>query len=217
MLVLINLLVTLGVGIGTFADMIAAEESMNENTMLTLWVQQILTALLALVGVGWLTRRSWDETLQRMALTKPTGREWLIGVGAGLAMVPVVLLFESLASLAGVGADADVERLTEQLLGSLFTTPLGILTIGLSAGLGEESLFRGALQPRFGIVLTAITFALLHSQYGITLSTLIVLILGFVLGWLRLQYNTSTAMITHAVYNMTLGLIAYLSTTLLDL
>ena len=122
-----------------------------------------------------------------------------------------------MASFLGVSADADVERLTEQLLGALFTTPFGILTIGLSAGLGEETLFRGALQPRFGLLLTSIFFALVHSQYGITLSTVVVLLLGLVLGWQRLRYNTSTAMITHAVYNMTLGLIAYLSVNMLDL
>jgi hypothetical protein len=217
MLVLINLLVTLGIGIGNFADMMAQNESMEANTMGALWAQQLLTALLALVGVGWLTRRTWPQVAERLALVVPSGREWLIAIGVGLGMVPLVLLVEALASTVGLGADADVERLSEQLLGSLFTTPLGILTIGLSAGLGEETLFRGALQPRFGIIVTSVVFALVHSQYGITLSTVIVLILGFLLGWLRIRYNTSTAMITHAVYNMTLGLIAYLSTTMLDL
>jgi uncharacterized protein len=189
----------------------------GDSTMISLWTQQILTALLAAVGVGWWTRRSWRATLDRLALVMPSGREWLVGIGFGLGMVPVVLLIESLASFVGVTADADVERLSEQLLGSLFMTPLGILTIGLAAGLGEETLFRGALQPRFGLILTAVFFALVHSQYGITLSTLVVLLLGLVLGWLRLRYNTSTAMITHAVYNMTLGLIAYFSANLLDI
>jgi hypothetical protein len=216
MVVLINLLVTLGIGIGNFADMMAQNESVETNTMGALWAQQILTALLALIGVGWLTRRSWPQVVERLALVVPSGREWLIALGVGLGMVPLVLLVEALASTVGLGADADVERLSEQLLGSLFTTPLGILTIGLSAGLGEETLFRGALQPRFGIIITSLVFALVHSQYGITLSTVIVLILGFLLGWLRIRYNTSTAMITHAVYNMTLGLIAYLSTSMLD-
>lgn len=218
MLVLINLLVTLGVGIGNFADIVAeGEPTSGDATMLSLWAQQILTALLAAVGVGWLTRRSWAATLARLGLVMPSPREWLIGIGFGLGMVPAVLLLESLASLMGMAVDADVERLSEQLLGTLFTSPLGILTIGLSAGLGEETLFRGALQPRFGLLLTAIFFALVHSQYGITLSTAVVLLLGFVLGWQRLRYNTSTAMITHAVYNMTLGLIAYLSVNLLEI
>lgn len=218
MLVLTNLLVTLGVGLGTFADALAEQQSQTpeDNTILALWAQQILTAVLAMVGVGWLTRRSWGQTLERLGLVMPNGREWLIGIGVGLGMVPVVLLMEALAVSLGIGTDADVERLSEQLLGSLFTTPLGILTIGLSAGLGEETLFRGALLPRFGLILSSVFFALVHSQYGITLSTVVVLILGLLLGWLRLRYNTSTAMITHAVYNMTLGLIAYLSTSLID-
>jgi membrane protease YdiL (CAAX protease family) len=216
MLAFVNLLVTLGVGLGTFADVLAENQDAAGNTVVVLWIQQILTALLAMIGVGWLTRRNWGATLERLALVIPTGRQWLIGIGFGLGMVPVVLLIEALASALGMTADADVERLTEQLLGSLFTTPLGILTIGLSAGLGEETLFRGAVQPRFGLVLTSIFFALIHSQYGITLSTLVVLLLGLVLGWQRLRYNTSTAMITHAVYNMTLGLLAYLGTSFLD-
>ena len=216
MIVLINMLVTLGVGIGTFADIMAEQESVNQNTMLTLWVQQILTALLAVVGVGWLSRRTWGEAMARLGLVFPTARQWLIGIGAGLGMIPILLVLEAIGAQFGVGADADVERLMEQLLGTLFTTPLGILTIGLSAGLGEETLFRGAMQPRFGLLLTSIFFALVHSQYGITLSTFIVLLLGLILGWLRLRYNTSTAMITHAVYNMTLGLIAYFSASLLE-
>lgn len=216
MLALVNLLVTLGVGLGNFADVLAESEGSAQNTITMLWVQQLLTALLAMVGVGWLTRRNWDATLDRLALVNPTVRQWLIGIGVGLAMVPIVLLIEALATALGVTADADVERLTEQLLGSLFTTPLGILTIGLSAGIGEETLFRGAVLPRFGLIVTSVMFALIHSQYGITLSTLVVFILGLLLGWLRLRYNTSTAMITHAVYNMTLGLIAYLSTNALD-
>jgi membrane protease YdiL (CAAX protease family) len=217
MLVLINLMTTLGVGLGNFADILSETETTGETTIAVLWVQQILTALLAFVGVGWLTRRNWRESLARLGLTRPTGRQWLIGIGVGLGLVPLVLLLEMLASQAGLNADADVERLTEQLLGSLFTTPLGILTIGLSAGLGEETIFRGALQPKFGLILTAVLFALVHSQYGITLSTAVVFLLGLLLGWLRLRFNTSTAMITHAVYNMSLGLIAYLSTTILDI
>lgn len=216
MLVVINLLVTLGVGLGTLADLLAENEGVEGNTMLSLWTQQVLTALLAFVGVGWLTRRDWRQSLERLGLYAPNVREWLIAIGVGLGMVPVVLLIEALAGMLGLGMDADVERLTEQLLGGLFMSPLGILTIGLSAGLGEETLFRGALQPRLGLIMTSIFFALLHSQYGITLSTLVVLVLGFVLGWLRLRYNTTAAMITHAVYNMTLGLIAYFSASFLD-
>jgi hypothetical protein len=96
------------------------------------------------------------------------------------------------------------------MIGPLTQSGFGILTLGLAAALGEETVFRGAMQPRFGLLLTSILFALLHSTYGLTLSTLLVFIVGLVLGLLRLRYNTTTAMITHAVYNISLGVIAYL-------
>lgn len=210
MLLLIQTIIMLGVGLGNMADMMAQTEGQGGNIIPMLWAQQILTALLGFVGVGWLTRRSWGECCQRLALVVPSGREWLIGIGVGILMVPVILLLETLTSSFGVTGDEDVSRLTNQLLGSLFLTPMGILTLGLSAGLGEETLFRGAIQPRFGLILTSLLFAVVHGNYGISLSTLIVLLLGLVLGWLRLRYNTSTAILAHAFYNMTLGVIGYI-------
>ena len=119
--------------------------------------------------------------------------------------------------LLGLGADPDVEKLTEQLLGPLFRSPFGILTLGVAAAIGEETLFRGALLPRFGLVLSALLFALLHSNYGITVSTLFVFALGLVLGMVRIRYNTTTAMVVHAVYNMTLGILAYMGSSLMDI
>ena len=100
--------------------------------------------------------------------------------------------------------------MSEQIIGPLATSIPGILTLGLAAALGEETVFRGALQPRFGLIFTTVLFALLHSTYGISLATLIVFGVGLVLGLLRMRYNTTTSMVAHAVYNMTLGLITML-------
>lgn len=217
MLILTNLLITLGMGLGNLADMVAeADDGRDGIALLTLWAQQILTALLAMVGVGWLTRRDLRSTLLRLGIVMPSARQWMIGAGLGIAMVPVVLALEYAASLVGMGANPDVERLTEELLGPLFQSPFGILTLGLSAALGEETIFRGAAQPRFGLIATAVLFALIHSNYGITLSTLAVFLVGLLLGWVRLRHNTTTAMALHAVYNITLGLLAYLSASMLD-
>jgi len=90
------------------------------------------------------------------------------------------------------------------------------LTLGLAAALGEETIFRGALQPRFGLILTSLLFAIVHSNYGLSISTLVVFLLGIVLGLVRIRHNTSTSMIVHAIYNITLGLLAYLSLNFLD-
>lgn len=212
-LVIIQLLFTMGVGLNNLADTLAEQEAagVTTNTTLGLWVQQIMTAVFAFFGVGWLVRRGWSDTLRRLGLVVPTLGNVVLGLVIGLGMVPVVMGVERLSAQFNIGSDPGVEKLTEQLLGPLFTTPFGIITLGASAALGEETLFRGAVQPRFGFILTALLFALVHSNYGISLSTLIVFLLGLVLGVIRMRVNTSTTMIIHAVYNMSLGFLAYLA------
>lgn len=209
-LILINLLVTLGMGIKNLANMME-QNAVQFDPLPGLWAQDIVFAFMGLVGVGWLARRGLRESLQRLAIVRPTLPQIALGVGAGLAMIPVVLGLEAGARQIGLGLDADVERLTEALLGTLLTSAPGILTLGLAAALGEETIFRGALQPRFGLLFTAILFALLHSTYGLTLSTALVFVVGLMLGVVRARTNTSTAMIFHAVYNIGLGLLSALN------
>lgn len=211
-LVVIQLLFTLGFGLSNLAESLAAQEEagVTSNTMLGLWIQQVMTAVFAFVGVGWLVRRDWSATLRRLGLVAPSPGNIILGIVVGFGMVPLVMLIERITSQLNIGVDPSVEKLTEQLLGPLFTTPFGIITLGAAAALGEETLFRGAIQPRFGLILTALLFALVHSNYGISLSTLIVFLFGLILGIVRQRANTSTTMISHALYNMSLGLLAYL-------
>ncbi len=211
-LVIINLMFTLGLGLANLAEMLAeqAEAGVTTNTLLSLWLQQIFTALLGMVGVGWLSRRDLGATLQRLGIVTPTLGQILIGFFLGVLMVPVIIVVEQVSTYYNIGVDQSVSDLTEQLLGSLFTTPFGIFTIGAAAALGEETIFRGAAQPRFGLLLTSLLFALVHGNYGLSISTLIVFIVGLILGILRQRYNTTTSMVMHATYNMTLALLAYL-------
>lgn len=210
-LILVNLLVTLGLGLGNLAEMmeVGAAAGADFNPLPSVWTQNIVFVLMALIGVGLLARRTLPGTLNRLGIVSPTVPQAILGVLAGVLLAPAVIFIEFAASKIGLGADPDVARLTEQLIGPLTTSASGIMTLGLAAALGEESIFRGALQPKFGLVITTLLFALLHSQYGFTFSTVAVFGVGLVLGLLRLRANTTTAMITHAVYNMSLGLIAY--------
>lgn len=213
MMTLISLAMTLGIGLGNMSVQLAQqveETGRPPVSLAALWAQAAMFLLLALVGVGWLSRRSFGATLARLGIVRPTLREVLIGVGVAILLVPAVTLFERLAAAVGFGVAQDVESLTEALVGPLFQSPWGILSIGLAAAIGEEPIFRGALQPRFGLLLSSLLFALVHSQYGFSLATLIVLGLGLVLGVLRQRYNTTTAIIAHALYNSLLGVIAYL-------
>jgi membrane protease YdiL (CAAX protease family) len=212
LLILVNLWVTLAIGLDALADTLAADPGMTTNALVGVtWTQDLLLVLMAFIGVGWLVRRDWRRSLSRLGLVLPTWRQIVMSLVLAGVFVAALILMEWLFARFGIGFDEDVERVTEQIVGPLMMTIPGILTLGLAAALGEELVFRGALQPRFGLVLTAILFALIHSNYGITLSTAVVLVLGLVLGWQRIRYNTSSAMITHATYNIVLGLMSFLN------
>jgi len=102
-----------------------------------------------------------------------------------------------------------VEKLTEAMFGPLLKTGLaGALTIGISAGIGEEILFRGAAQPRLGLPLTALLFAAIHTQYSLSPALIQVLVLGVALGLARQRANTTTAIAAHATYNFILAALA---------
>jgi hypothetical protein len=211
MLIVSNLMLTLGWGLSSMAAaMESAQNGSAGSLVLATWAQELLWLLVAVVGVGWLSRRALGPVLRRLGIVRPSLRQLGVGLGVGLALVPAALLLEALAGRLGMGADPEVGRLTEALLGPLFHSLPGVLTLGLAAALGEESLFRGAMQPRFGLLPTAALFTLLHSNYGLTLSTLIVLLLGLVLGLLRRHANSTTSMAAHATYNISLGLLAFL-------
>lgn len=211
MLVVINLLTTMAVGLGNLAGMLRPGGEPAAQVAGTLWAQALAWVLCSLVGVGWLSRRTLREACGRLGLTLPNVRQILGGLGIGtfLAVVAVTLLGG--LSLLGVRPDADVTELSERTLGALARSPAGILTLGMAAAVGEETLLRGALLPRFRLLPTAILFALLHSSYGLSLSTIVVLGLGLALGLARQRFSTTVAILAHATYNMLLGLINLLN------
>ena len=209
-LIVVNLLVTLGLGLHNLSGMLEQSLGQNYNPAPGLWAQNILWMLMALVGVGFLSRRNLGSAFGRLAIRLPSWRNVLAGIGIGLVLAPAVLAVEAGAGLLGIRAGPDVEKLTEQLIGPLARSIPGVLTLGLAAALGEESIFRGALLPRFGLIFTTALFALMHSNYGITFATGVVFVVGLVLGLVRQRANTTTAMFVHATYNMALGFVTYL-------
>ena len=76
-----------------------------------------------------------------------------------------------------------------------------ILAISMSAGLGEEVLFRGALQPRLGILITSLLFGVVHwiTPTYFIFATLI----GAYLGWMYEYSNKNllVPIIIHALYD----------------
>jgi membrane protease YdiL (CAAX protease family) len=90
---------------------------------------------------------------------------------------------------------------------SLISAVLFALLIGVGAGLGEETLFRGAVQPVLGIPVTSLLFASMHVQYGPSLLLGYIFVLSIGLGLLRRYVNTTASFLAHAGYN-TLGILA---------
>ena len=171
-----------------------------------LLAQDIPLFFLSFVGVGIFVRRSPREAAERLGLIPPRRQRWwvvaILGIGVFLA---VAIGIEALANAVSPSQQKQVSDVTTVLF-SKFNNPAAIVFLGVVAGIVEETLFRGALLPRFGIIISAILFAALHTQYAITFATLEVLVLGLGLGWIRLHSGSTLAsMVTHAGYDIAVG------------
>jgi CAAX protease family protein len=153
----------------------------------------------AFASVGFLIRRDLRETLRRLGLRRPTFSQF-VWIALGVVM---------LAGLNG-GFDAlehrflpslwqSDQRVGEAIAGGL--TPFQMAMVGLSAGIGEEITLRGALQPKLGIVLTSLVFALLHVQYS-WFGMLVIFLFGIALGLLRRATSTTVVMSVHTLYDI---------------
>jgi len=166
----------------------------------TLIVQLLAFIGLSYVVVGTNLKRSFEQANRRLGLARPTWRTVAAGTGFFFLTILVNGLAGVLTEVFQPDTNNEIQQGLEDLTGE-FRSPLGAVAIGVSAGVGEELFFRGALQPKFGLVLTSLCFALLHTNYGISFVTLGVFGMGMIFGFMRLRYGTVAAMITHALVN----------------
>jgi len=92
------------------------------------------------------------------------------------------------------------------MYGSFGSDILPWVLLAVSAGVAEEILFRGALQPRLGLLLTSLLFTATHLQYGLSIVLAVILLGGLSLGLLRKHANTTTAILCHVTYDLLAGL-----------
>lgn len=177
---------------------------------------QLPFVAVAVLGVGVGIRRGLRPTLARL------------GYGPlSLKQLGIVAVFVAGAFALSLGADflfrvlqPELYREVGEISGTLFdprglglgSAALFALLIGLGAGLGEETLFRGAVQPALGIVPTSILFASMHVQYGPSLLLGYIFVLSVGLGYLRRRFNTTASFLAHAAYNFVGVMAAYLFT-----
>jgi membrane protease YdiL (CAAX protease family) len=171
---------------------------------LDLVLQEIPFALVALVGVGLFVRRNLGQALGRLGLVRPRTHQLLLALAAAGAFYAFSTGMDALGQRLTPDLARQVGAASQRLFGQL-GNPVGIATIALAAGTCEEVLFRGALQPRLGLLWTALLFAVVHTEYGLSVDALAVLVLAIALGLIRRLANTTTSTICHVVYNALVG------------
>jgi membrane protease YdiL (CAAX protease family) len=193
----------IGLSLGQMALIGNLENLLEVDLALTtrdLLLSALPLLLFALAGVGLFIRRGGRSTLQRLGLSRPTWKHWLAAAGVTLLLLAfdygVRLLWYEVDP---IGHDL-VAQVTENLFGNLASVG-GAVALGLSAGISEELLFRGAVQPRLGLLLATVLFAVGHLQYGLSVATLEIFIIGLVLGVMRARTSTTIAIVIHASYN----------------
>lgn len=169
-------------------------------TYLLLVVTAVTEVALAFVIVGAPFYRTVKQAVKRLGLTVPTMRD--IGIAFGLVVVAFVISALS-STLVRVLQPDLYDRINDNLgtMTSGIDAWWGALVLGICAGIGEEILFRGAIQPKYGIIVTAIVFAVLHQQYGASFVTVGVFAVAIVFGLERKYVSTTASIITHATYN----------------
>ena len=154
---------------------------------------------LAAAAVGLWVARDARAARERLGLTAMSWRHAIVAA-AGLVVV--------IALNAGMEAIEHTRFASlwaaDQEMGKLIAGDLNLvasIVLGVSAGVGEELLVRGALQPRAGLFWASVLFMAGHVQYT-WFGMLTILLLGITLGVIRARTNTTTAIVVHALYDI---------------
>ncbi len=167
-------------------------------------VRRFLAACAIAIALAFVINAAFSDTTLLTVLVEgqPIGAQIAWGITFGLAMsvpfVVVVFLAPMFSSLRKQLLD---------LVSRVDLDALNPLWISLSAGIGEELLFRGALQPIVGLWWASLIFTLAHFRSGqfrsMNWQKLIyatsVFIAGLFLGYVFLEFGLIAAIVTHAI------------------
>jgi membrane protease YdiL (CAAX protease family) len=163
-------------------------------------------ALVGLTGAGLGTRRGWAATAQRLGLNLPKLGLVFQAAAVGVALSAIGLMVRVLLpDLAGPACASQAVALAG--IGDRAARgPLMQILLVTVVSLGEDTLFRGALQPRIGLWLSALLCALtsVYTCGGYpSVTQLYILGLAVAFGVLRDRGGLPASMIAHATYNLT--------------
>ena len=165
-------------------------------------VAVLFELMLGLLGAA--LARWWDVPLKESLM--PEVDPVIRGVAGATPMLAILVLLTYSNWPPVVDLRRQVESIVEQLFGAARWWELAL--VAAAAGLGAESLFRGALQPivagwttpAIGLVVVSLLFGLLHAAS--TAYFFLATSIGAYLGWMTQQYDDLVApIITHAFYD----------------
>ena len=156
---------------------------------------------LMLAGLLWVLGRdlpfTWSDA-SRVSLAGATA----IGLLTAAALAAIQFVLRIVPERGPVRA---LRRLYRELLYPLFraSTPIEIVVISVLAGVGEEVLFRGAMQPELGLIITSLVFGLFHVGGRLTVALGIwAACTGALLGWLAIATGGLLApIVAHIAYD----------------
>lgn len=188
-----------------FSDVLASDRQLPPLTIGDLLAQEVPFFVLAYIGVGLYIRRSTNDSSARLGLVAPAWWHITLAVAAAGAFWVLSDGSHWLGQLLTPDITAKVDRTSDHLFGGL-GGPTGIAALALLPGICEEILFRGALQPRLGLVATALLFTAIHTEYGLSIDVLTIFVIAIGLGLIRRYANTTASVTCHVAYNLLAGI-----------
>jgi uncharacterized protein len=186
-----------------FTDALGYLASQPPQTILDTVLDELPFLVLAIAGVGLFVRRRPAENASRLGVVRPAWWHVVLAVAAAGLFVVSLQGFDAANHILLPDVARRVDAVNQHLFSKLANADwLGIAALAILPGVCEDALFRGALQPRLGLVPTAVLFTSIHSQYALSFDLAFVFAVAICLGLIRKYLNTTASMTAHVTYNL---------------
>jgi membrane protease YdiL (CAAX protease family) len=157
----------------------------------------LLCLVLCMVAAGWPQARDWRSALARLGLRQTSRR-----------LVAIALVLAGVQWLGGLGYGFVLQQLSPPLPlpppadTGLIATLVCSIASAVRAGVGEELLWRGLVQPRFGMALATLGFTATHAFSHSPEWLPWVLLGGIIYGLLRQRTTLVVPIVAHVAYDL---------------
>ncbi len=153
------------------------------------------------IAIIYAQNKNIRKTLNELKLSAPVQSKIEI-IKQTIMLIAATLFILMLETLVLSAANAND---TSKVAATINTFPVVALIVAVTIGpIAEEIFFRGFLQPRFGVILTAVAFGVLHFGYGSIGEVIGAFTIGLLFGW-WVKYKNSNlwpVILAHALYNL---------------